>query len=128
MAVSRTSRPSPALHKYLVAVDVDHEGAPAQQPHRRPCATKDGPNASTDRDPIDPGQHQVEDDEVWLMTVEQVQCLCSVARRYHPEPFALQVQLEEGNQLVVVVHDENHCLAGVHRLLGWEAVFGYPTP
>ena len=83
-----------------------------QNRHKRRLA-----NPLADRDPIDLGQQQIKDDEVRAMTIEQFQRLRSVVRCDHPDPLALQVQLNEGDHLMVVVHDEDRRAVEVNGLL-----------
>ena len=77
------------------------------------------PDGAAERDAVEPGQHQVEHDEVEAVAAGAAQRLVAVALRDDVQPLELEVQLDELADVLVVFHQQ-HTGAGLRsRRIHW---------
>ncbi len=65
------------------------------------------PDPATEREPVDPRQHHVEDDEAWPLPLENRACRFAVGCGQRSEPVPLQVAHNDVQDDRVVVDDKN---------------------
>ncbi len=64
---------------------------------------------AADLESVDPGQHEIEDDEIRLVAEMEREAVLSVARGEHRPAFLLQVQPEQVDDVALIVDDQD-CL------------------